>query len=243
MNYAPLAPMGDADFVAEITMQPLLTLPDCNSTDERDTGGVQRSMRVCDCALFGLMLWTLVHTGEALAGDQAPLGGDATGRDFTGARPATAMSMQPIPDPFRVTVLAGAADGAPAEFCPRKQSMLDADKRAIPVEDESIMRSTSIWQRLNDSRTRGGVQLVTLWETGGNSLSLQAGRKGDPTLQWTSRLMSHGGGPHGLLDDLFGSTASGVSGHGLHLIGHPAAEAAKPSKAAEPATGGGTPGK
>jgi len=242
MNYAWFAPMVDAAFVAGITMQHSLTLPDCNNADQRAPDGVQRGMGVCDAAFLGLVLWTLVHTSEAFAGDQAPLAGDATGREFTGARPPTALLMQPIPDPFRVTDPADSAKGAPAEFCPRKQSLLDADR--LPLEDESIMRSTSIWQRLNDSRTRGRVQLVTLWETGGNSLSLQAGRKGDPTLQWTSRLMSRGGGPHGLLDDLFGTTVGNGSGHGLHLIGHATTDpAAKPSKAAEPATTSGTPGK
>lgn len=114
--------------------------------------------------------------------------------------------------------------------------MLDADRRAAPADDESIMRSTSIWQRLNDARTHGRVQLVTLWETGGNSLSLQAGSKGSPTLQKTSRLMNHVSAPRGLLDDLSGVS---VSGHGLRFGRHAFAEgAAKQLKAAEAAAAG-----
>src|SRR5260370_42117606 len=79
-----------------------------------------------------------------------------------------------------------------------------------------MLRGTTVWQRLSDYRSRDRVRVVTLWETGGGSVSLQAGREGDPSLQWTSRLMSRGGATGGLLDQMF-STSLGGAARGLHL--------------------------
>ncbi len=67
-----------------------------------------------------------------------------------------------------------------------------------------------------DLRAHNRVRLLTLWETGGSSVSLQAGRKGDPSLQWTSRLMNRGGATRGLLDQMFSASLAGA-GRSLHL--------------------------
>jgi hypothetical protein len=82
------------------------------------------------------------------------------------------------------------------------------------------MDRTTVWQRLAEYRSLNRVQVVTLWETGGSSLSLQAGRKGDPTLQWTSRLMNRGRAPRGVLDKLFSTSLGGAVGRGLHFGPH-----------------------
>ncbi len=65
-----------------------------------------------------------------------------------------------------------------------------------------MLRDTSVWQRLADYRAHGRIRLLTLWETGGSSVSLQAGKKGEPSLQWTSRSMNRGGATRGVLDQL-----------------------------------------
>jgi hypothetical protein len=103
-----------------------------------------------------------------------------------------------------------------------------------------MLRGTTVWQRLSDYRSRDRVRVVTLWETGGSSVSLQAGKKGDPSLQWTSRLMNRGGATRGLLDQVLSASLGGVA-RGLHLAPHAAGTDAfgKPSKPAEAAFGNG----
>jgi hypothetical protein len=89
-----------------------------------------------------------------------------------------------------------------------------------------------LWQRLGQFRTRNRLCLLTLWQTGGSSLSLQAGRKGDPTLQWTSRMTRHDGVPGGLFDELFATSTGGAFGKGLRFFsrGAPVDASSKPSK-------------
>jgi hypothetical protein len=108
---------------------------------------------------------------------------------------------------------------------------------AAAVGGEPMIHDTTVWQRLSEYRIHSQIRLVTLWETGGNSLSLQAGRRGDPTLQWTSRIANRGAASHGLLDELFSTSVGGAVGRGLHLGPHsPVADpAAKPVKGLESA--------
>jgi hypothetical protein len=103
-----------------------------------------------------------------------------------------------------------------------------------------MLRGTTVWQRLSDYRSRDRVRVVTLWETGGSSVSLQAGKKGDPSLQWTSRLMNRGGATRGLLDQVFATSVGGVA-RSLHLAPHAAGADAfgKPSKPVEAVLGNG----
>ena len=103
-----------------------------------------------------------------------------------------------------------------------------------------MLRGTTVWQRLSDYRSRDRVRVVTLWETGGSSVSLQAGKKGDPSLQWTSRLMNRGGATRGLLDQLFATSLGGVA-RSLHLTPHAAGTDAfgKQSKPMEAVLGNG----
>ena len=80
--------------------------------------------------------------------------------------------------------------------------MLDHDSPVAASNDLPMLHGTSVWERLTDYRSHGGVRLLTLWETGGSSVSLQAGRKGEPSLQWASHSMNRNGAPRGLLDQL-----------------------------------------
>jgi hypothetical protein len=88
------------------------------------------------------------------------------------------------------------------DFRPRGASIADADSRLNPA-DGDLVHDNTVWQRLAEYRTHDRVRVLTLWESGASTVSLQAGRKGDPSLQWTSRLMNRGGATHGLLDRLF----------------------------------------
>jgi hypothetical protein len=120
-----------------------------------------------------------------------------------------------------------------AEFRPRGRSLLEKDS-PIGDADMPMLRGTTVWQRLSDYRSRDRVRVVTLWETAGSSVSLQAGRKGNPSLQWTSRLMNRGGATRGLLDQVLSTSLGGVV-RGLHLTPHSAGTDAfgRPSKPME----------
>jgi hypothetical protein len=101
------------------------------------------------------------------------------------------------------------------EFRPRKPDMLMAP---LPAETEAVnqtqvLPSTSAWQRLADYRSQGRVQLLTLWESKRSTVSLQAGKHGGPSLQWSSRLMNRGGASRGLLDR-FVASSLGAAGFG-----------------------------
>ena len=98
-----------------------------------------------------------------------------------------------------------------AEFCPRPQAPW---MRRYPdgfEEAPRSLRATTGWQRLRDFRSRVGVRVLTLWESPGSTISLQAGKRGGPSLQWSSRVMGHGDeASRGLLDALLASTAEGL---------------------------------
>lgn len=200
----------------------------CSPPDADAHGSATRERGGCDNMFVGLVLWTLVHTTEALAGDQAPLSGNTAKPDFNDLRQPTPLSafMFEIPAPYQATGLPETKTYSTQEFRPRGHSSLNPESpvgavdQVAAVGEESLMDRTTVWQRLAEYRSLNRVQVVTLWETGGSSLSLQAGRKGDPTLQWTSRLMNRGRAPRGVLDKLFSTSLGGAVGRGLHLGPH-----------------------
>ena len=195
----------------------------CSPPDADAHGSATRERGRCDKMFVGLVLWTLVHTTEALAGDQAPLSGTTARPDFNDLRPPTPLSasMFPIPALYQAADLPETKTFSTQEFRPRAQSILNPDTHVAAVNDDALMNRTTVWQRLSEYRSHDRFRLVTLWEGGGSSLTLQAGRKGDPSLQWTSRLMNRGGAPRGLLDELFSRSSGGAAGRALHFAPHP----------------------
>lgn len=176
--------------------------------DDALAGSTARFFGACDRILVGLAILLLVRTSEAVAGDPAPSLVAAARPELNIARefaPTSALpSFEFLNPPAPPSVSA-------AEFRPRGQSLLQKDVRAYDAEDPPMLRSTTVWQRLADYRARDRVRVVTLWESGGGTVSLQAGRKGDPSLQWTSRLMNRGGATRGLLDQVVSTSVGRVA--------------------------------
>jgi hypothetical protein len=175
------------------------------SSDTPRNGGTVRCHSVCDRILVGLVLYTLVRTSEALAGDQTtvtrvPLDPDLG--DFRQSPPLSNSSIRPPAD-FAAPVDAGNPNFSSTDFRPRKATLFDRDPSAAAFDDTPMLHGTTVWQRMADYKSHDGVRLLTLWESRGSTISLQAGRKGDPSLQWTSRLMNRGGSTRGLLDRWF----------------------------------------
>jgi hypothetical protein len=78
-----------------------------------------------------------------------------------------------------------------------------------------MFRATTVWQRLNEFRAQDHrVRVLTLWEMGGSSVSLQAGRKGDPSLQWSSSWTNRSKVSHGILDRFLAASLSSMVNRG-----------------------------
>lgn len=157
---------------------------------------------------MGILLYTLIRTGEALAGEQ------------------TAGTRSPLD--FAAPTDLGKQDFSSMDFRPRKSTLFDRDPVAAAYDDTPMLHGTTVWQRLGDFKSHDRVRLLTLWESRGSTISLQAGRKGDPSLQWTSRLMNRGGSTRGLLDQWF-SVSLANAGNRLRNASRPEGTAV-PSK-------------
>ena len=169
-----------------------------------------------DRILVGLVLYTLVRSSEALAGEQASITGAALNPDLGNFRPSSPPTTALINTPTIFSAPAGAGNPvfSSTEFRPRKHTIFDSEPNATAVDDAPMLRGTTVWQRMSDYKSHDRVRLLTLWESRGSTVSLQAGKRGDPSLQWTSRLMNRGGSTRGLLDRWF-STSLANAGNSL----------------------------
>jgi hypothetical protein len=148
-----------------------------------------------------LVFYSIVRASEALAGDQPS--STATAADFS-APFVSAKSLSDVEE-FSAT-----------EFRPRKRGLLDQDSAAGmgSAIDAPILKSTSVWQHLAEYKSQDRVRLLTLWQMRGSSLSLQAGRRGTPSLQWsTPWVRREGGASRGLFDRLLAVTPRAGGGN------------------------------
>jgi len=200
----------------------------CPHRDARRVFTAERRSGICDRFLVGLVVFTLVHAGEALAGDQASAaaaGGKPEQRDLRQSTSVSSpaffsSSLFAVPETYSLPGVAESKAYSPKDFRPRGHSMFEPDAR-LNATDDGLINDTTVWQRLAEYRTRDRIRVLTLWESGVSSVSLQAGKRGDPSLQWTSRLTRGGAAFHGLLDRLFPVSALGDS-NGAHAAAHAA---------------------
>ncbi|MGC1387273.1 MAG: hypothetical protein WA807_04615 [Steroidobacteraceae bacterium] len=195
-----------------------------------------RRAGVCDRFLIGLVAITLVRAGEALAGDQAPEAGARVKLEPNDLRQSTELPASTFGAPGKYSLSATPEANAffPEEFRPRGHSVFESDTRSGIAEDR-LISDTPVWQRLSEFRTHDRIRVLTLWKSGLSSVSLQAGKKGNPILQWTSRMMNSGEGADGLLDRLLPASSVGgrVASEGGRGMAH--AGIAQPLAKGEPA--------
>jgi hypothetical protein len=233
----------EADSVVQVTAQrPANMSENCSYKERHASGNIEAHCMVCDKWFVGLVLLTLVRSGEALAGEQVTRPGGALKPDFEapGQRTPFSASMVLIPKTYQAPDLPESKTFSTQDFRPRGRSILEKELRIDAFDDAPAMGGTTMWQRLSEYRSSGRVRLLTLWETGGSSVSLLAGKRGEPSLQWTSRLMNRGGATHGLLDRFFSTSLAGS--RGLHFSPH-ASNAEPTGKPAKPIEVGGGPTK
>jgi hypothetical protein len=250
MPRMPTTILEDADRVVEGTMQHSSSEANiCAHDAAQGCCNTTRSFGVCNRMLVGLVILAILRTSETLAGEQVPPVVNSARPDFNASRQFTSTSafMLPLSSSYQTVPLSYQAVDLPefksfsaVEFRPRGHSILENHSRLADADDAPMLRGTTVWQRMSDYRSRDRVRVVTLWETGGSSVSLQAGKRGDPSLQWTSRVMNRGGATRGLLDQMFATSLGGVA-RSLHLMPHAAGTDAfgKPSKPMEAGLGSG----
>ena len=166
-----------------------------------------RSNGLCECLLVALTLYCLVP-GDASAGEQSE-NPDARRNTDTqkAARAQIAMPYFPAPFPAPFTFSAPRAEMpvfSPTEFRPRKPGLLDAAavRSEASVIDAPMLRDTSLARELSEAKTQDRVRLLTLWQSRASSVSLQAGKHGSPSLQWSTPWMQRGASSRGLFDRL-----------------------------------------
>lgn len=176
----------------------------------------------CGLIAAAMAILALVRAAQLTAGEQPKFVLGPVQPDFSTLRQTTtlAASLTPIPENFQPSADSLLSIATPEEntfsekeFRPRGRSIFDKDPSEAS-QDAPMMKGTTAWQRLADYRSHNRVRLLTLWEGGGSTVSLQAGKRGDPSLQWTSRSMNRGGATRGLFDELFSVSLSNA-GHGF----------------------------
>ena len=102
------------------------------------------------------------------------------------------------------------------EFRPRRQgfSVAELGKHETSIIDAPML-DTSVARQWRESKSQDRVRLLTLWRSSVSSVSLQAGKHGMPSLQWSTPWMHRDVAPRGLFDRfLTVSPRSGGGGNG-----------------------------
>jgi hypothetical protein len=203
------------------------------NTSMEPVDGAQRRSRgngLRECLLMALALYSLAP-GEASAGDrpQSANSRSDAGTQKTARMPIAAPSFaapsfvaRSFPAPFAFSAPPESQAFSPTEFRPRKPGLLDAAVSGNEASfiDAPMLRDNSIARELREARTQDRVRLLTLWQSRASSLSLQAGKHGAPSLQWSTPWMHHDTTSRGLFDRLlptsprsFGSAFRGGVSH------------------------------
>jgi len=154
--------------------------------------------------LLTLVLCSVVRATQALAGDQPSNADSAHGANAANSRDTRNVSASMFSAQFVSAKPLIDDEFSATEFRPRMHSVASSDsaRSGASIIDAPMLRSTSVWQHMADYKSQGRVRLLTLWQMRGSSLSLQAGRHGAPSLQWSTPWVHREGTSRGLFDRL-----------------------------------------
>lgn len=140
--------------------------------------------------LMAFAFVSCVYGGEVLGKDQN-LGADAPRKP--GAQTSALFALPAPRDEPRAF--------STTEFRPRRQGLSGADpaKRETSLIDAPML-DTSVARQWRESKSQGRVRLLTLWQSSVSSVSLQAGKHGMPSLQWSTPWMHREVASSGLFD-------------------------------------------
>ena len=164
-----------------------------------------------DSMLMVLAVYGAAGGSEACAGESAP--------ELEMPRPQAAAPLLPPPllappSMFAPAAFAPSLASAPAalepeafsatEFRPRKRGLLEvtAGGRESTLRDMPRLQDNSFARQLPQFKSQDRLRLLTLWQSHASSLSLQAGKRGAPSLQWSTPWMHRDAGSRGVFDHL-----------------------------------------
>jgi hypothetical protein len=103
-----------------------------------------------------------------------------------------------------------------SEFRPRKRGFLEfnANRNESRLTDMPRLQDNSMARQLPEFKSQDRLRLLTLWQSHASSLSIQAGKKGSPSLQWSTPLIHRDSSPRGLFDHLLSVSPQGAFGGG-----------------------------
>src|SRR5579864_1884414 len=149
----------------------------------------RRSRSNCECLVAALVLYSLVP-GNASAGDQTL---PESRRNSDTQKTALAHLATPwFPAPLAFSAPRPEMQTfSPTEFRPRRRDLLEtaSTRSEDSIIDAPMLRDTSIARELSEAKSQDRVRLLTLWQSRASSLSLQAGKRGAPSLQWSTPWM------------------------------------------------------
>lgn len=183
----------------------------------RPLADAPRNFGISDMMLAGLVLSTLVRASDASAAEKASVSDDGLAPEVRESRqlPSTDAGTLRLPGSYEALSLTDTKRFSATEFRPRGRTMFNSEPIAYGSDVDPMLHSTTVWQRLAEFRSQDRVRVLTLWQSGAGTVSIQAGKGGNPSLQWTSRLMNRGEATRGLLDRVFALSLAGA-GNALH---------------------------
>jgi hypothetical protein len=184
-----------------------------------ESGRVQIGVDASGRCALALFIYMLIRTGCAFA-EETAVAIPGAGREPQDRKPAPGAGHDAIAVDRWSAPEASFAEIAPKfqlpnDYSPHEYRALGTglarrESVARDLDARPALRTSSAWDRLADYKTRGGIRLLTLWDTKFASLSLQTGHGGMAALQWTSRGFggggNGGGGTRGLLDRLLSTS-------------------------------------
>lgn len=187
-------------------------MPEYRPSNVRSPGTAARCNTIHDGSLPGFLLIALLCCNDAVADERASSPAAAPGATIAGLRQSPPTAAAPIADPgiFTLPKDAGAPPFSSTDFRPRKRTVFDRDPIFGSSADAPLFEDTTVWQRMSEYRSQDRVRLLTLWQSRGSAVSLQAGKHGGPSLQWNSRFMNHDGSTRGLFDRLLSISFGGA---------------------------------
>ncbi len=170
--------------------------------------------------LLALALYGLARCDEAAAADQAPK-----------SNAARAPLAAPLfaPPAFSAVPLIAPREFSATEFKPRTRSFVEGGSaRSGGFLIDAPLQDTSVARQMAEFRSQDRVRLLTLWQSRASSVSLQAGKRGAPSLQWSTPFMHREGSARGLFDRLLPVLPHGALAVGRNNPAHPSGGAALP---------------
>lgn len=206
------------------------------SLAESRCNGIRESL------LLTLVLYSMVRGSQALAGDQLSLNDAATRLDvdhpqhrFDAAPRSFAAPLDFSAPRFSAKPLTNVEIFSETEFRPRRHQNLDAasSRNVAAIIDAPMTRDNSLWQQMGEFKSQDRLRLLTLWQTRGSSLSLQAGRRGAPSLQWSTPWVRRESASRAMFDHLLVISPRVFDGGTRNSAARPAPSALGPSKSVE----------